>query len=62
MNKLAWNEYALRKAVERIKEECNIHGSSCEGCPLVDTKTDVCIFESDPCDIDQDKIYPDKEY
>lgn len=61
MAKLLWNEYALKEAVKLIKAECTLHGSSCEGCPLVDSNDD-CLFEGSPCDIDVDKIYPDKEY
>lgn len=61
MAKLTWYEYNLRQSVKAIKDECVLH-EKCDNCPLVDGKTGACILEGDPCYIDQDKIYPDKEY
>jgi hypothetical protein len=62
MAKLLWSEYALKEAVKTIKAECLLH-PDCKNCPLEDKNNDECMFDNkNPCDIDTDKIYDDKEY
>lgn len=64
MAKLTWYEYNLRQSVKAIKDECKLH-SGCSKCPLRNLDTERCIFDNDdgtPDDIDENKIYPDKEY